>query len=62
VLGVHPPTHDLHRWAYRAHVVDSSAALSGGSVELFAAGTSGLRREAAHDEAPASQGGVYAPM
>ena len=27
VLGVHPPTHDLHRWAYRAHVVDSSAAL-----------------------------------
>src|SRR5439155_2244000 len=27
MLGVHPPTHDLHRWAYRAHVVDSSAAL-----------------------------------
>ncbi|MGZ4418595.1 MAG: hypothetical protein ACXVRV_10515, partial [Gaiellaceae bacterium] len=27
VLSVHPPTHDLHRWAYRAHAVDSSAAL-----------------------------------
>src|SRR5207244_7882989 len=27
VLGVHPPTHHLQRWAYRAHVVDSSAAV-----------------------------------
>jgi len=27
VLGVHPPTDDLHRWAYRAHIVDSNAAL-----------------------------------
>jgi hypothetical protein len=27
VLGVHPTTHDLNRWAYRAHIVDSSAAL-----------------------------------
>jgi hypothetical protein len=27
VLGVHPPTHDLHLWANRAHAVDSSAAL-----------------------------------
>jgi hypothetical protein len=27
VLGVQPPTHDLHRWAYRAHVLDSSDAL-----------------------------------
>ena len=29
MLCVHPPTHDLHRWAYRAHAVDSSAALQG---------------------------------
>jgi len=34
VLGVHPPTDDLNRWAYRAHVVDSSAALSARRVEL----------------------------
>jgi len=27
VLGVHPPTNDPHHWAYRAHVVDTSAAL-----------------------------------
>jgi hypothetical protein len=32
VLGIHPPTNDLHRWAYRAHAVDSSAALSGRGV------------------------------
>jgi hypothetical protein len=27
VLGIHSPTYDLDRWAYRAHVVDSNAAL-----------------------------------
>jgi hypothetical protein len=29
VLGVHPATHDLYRWAYRTHALDSSDALQG---------------------------------